>query len=109
MNHELVGRYVFPGVCLAALTAGAHSICKQDFILAAQVLAAQVPAERVTQGSAFPALDRIRDASLEIAVAVAEQILKDDRGSVELSAELTNKEAIRERCECHFYEPTYDY
>ena len=65
--------YIFPGVGLGALACEAVQITDRMFLNAARTLAAQVTEEDLALGRIFPALSRIRDVSLQIAVAVAEE------------------------------------
>jgi malate dehydrogenase (oxaloacetate-decarboxylating)(NADP+) len=65
--------YIFPGVGLGALVCEAAQITDGMFLTAARTLAAQVTAEDLALGRIFPALPRIRDVSVQIAVAVAEE------------------------------------
>ncbi len=64
--------YVFPGVGLGAVACGAREVTDEMFFEAAAALAAQVGEEDLALGRVYPAFGRIREVSLEIAVAVAE-------------------------------------
>ncbi len=64
--------YIFPGVGLGVIATGARCVSDEMFFVAAQVLAQQVTAEDLALGRVYPALSRIREVSLYIAVAVAE-------------------------------------
>jgi malate dehydrogenase (oxaloacetate-decarboxylating)(NADP+) len=63
--------YIFPGVGLGAIAAGARRITNEMFMSAAATLADSVGDEDLARGSVFPPFDRIRGISLSIAVAVA--------------------------------------
>ncbi len=65
--------YIFPGVGLGALVAEAREVTDSMFLTAARTLAAQVSAEDLAMGRVFPALGKIREVSLAIATAVAEE------------------------------------
>lgn len=82
--------YIFPGVGLGAIVAGATSITDEDFYVAASSLAAQVTEERLQLGCAYPPLKDIREVSANIAGAVAANIVKNNR-SVKLS---NNNESV---------------
>ena len=71
--------YIFPAVGLAAVASGARTISDEDFYVAAAALASLVPPERLAQGCAYPELADIREVSLQIAAAVAENIRRDGR------------------------------
>jgi malate dehydrogenase (oxaloacetate-decarboxylating)(NADP+) len=64
--------YIFPGVGLGVTTCRARHVVNDMFLAAARALADTVTSEDLAQGSLYPPLTSIRDASLAIAVAVAE-------------------------------------
>lgn len=64
--------YIFPGVGLGVIAAGARCVTDEMFFVAAQALAQQVTADDLAVGRVFPALSRIREVSLHIAAAVAD-------------------------------------
>jgi malate dehydrogenase (oxaloacetate-decarboxylating)(NADP+) len=63
--------YVFPGVGLGALASGAKRLTDHDMYVAANALAEQVTDAELESGSLYPSLDRIRNISAHVAVAVA--------------------------------------
>jgi malate dehydrogenase (oxaloacetate-decarboxylating)(NADP+) len=63
--------YIFPGVGLAAVAAGATRVSDEMFMAAARALAEQVTEADLAQGSLYPPLARVRDVSAHIAAAVA--------------------------------------
>jgi len=63
--------YIFPGVGLGAIASGARLVTDEMFMAAAQTLACLVNPDDIEQGSLYPALPRIREASAHIAAAVA--------------------------------------
>ena len=64
--------YIFPGVGLGAIACRARRITDEMFMAAAKSLAEQVTEADLAQGSLYPALSRIREVSVAIATAVAE-------------------------------------
>ncbi len=68
--------YIFPGVGLGAIAAGARLVTDEMFMAAAHTLAYLVNKDDIAQGSLYPALPRIREVSAHIAVAVAEVAYK---------------------------------
>ncbi|MCE7990213.1 MAG: NAD-dependent malic enzyme [Caldilinea sp. CFX5] len=64
--------YIFPGVGLGAIAAGAHCVTNEMFFVAAKALAQQVTAADLALGRIYPSLSRIREVSAQIATAVAE-------------------------------------
>ena len=65
--------YVFPGVGLGVLASGAREVTDAMFLAAAETLAAQVAQSDLDIGRVYPSLSRIREVSVKIATAVAEE------------------------------------
>jgi malate dehydrogenase (oxaloacetate-decarboxylating)(NADP+) len=65
--------YIFPGVGLGALVCEAAKITDGMFLTAARTLAAQVGDDDLALGRVYPALSKIRDVSVQIATAVADE------------------------------------
>lgn len=64
--------YIFPGVGLGVVAAAANRVTDEMFFVAAKTLAGLVTDEERAQGRIYPVLQRIREVSVAIAVAVAE-------------------------------------
>ena len=64
--------YIFPGVGLGVIACGAQQVIDEMFFVAAKVLAHEVSADDLEQGSVYPPLARIREVSATVAAAVAE-------------------------------------
>ena len=73
--------YIFPGLGLGALVSGARRITDPMFHMAARALAESVAGSALEEGLLYPPLDRIRDVSKLIAVAVAEVAWRDGLAS----------------------------
>lgn len=69
--------YVFPGIGLGAIACRARTISDAMFLEAARVLAERVSDNDLEAGTIYPPLATIRQVSLDIAVAVAEQAWKE--------------------------------
>ncbi len=63
--------YIFPAIGLGALAVGASRVTESMFLAAARTLAARVPEASLATATVYPPLSDIREASLDIAVAVA--------------------------------------
>ncbi|HEY5496460.1 MAG TPA: NAD-dependent malic enzyme [Candidatus Limnocylindrales bacterium] len=62
--------FIFPGVGLAAIVAGARQVSDTQFLVAAHTLAGLVTAERLAEGALYPPIHDLRSVSREIAVEV---------------------------------------
>jgi malate dehydrogenase (oxaloacetate-decarboxylating)(NADP+) len=93
--------YVFPGVGLGVIVSEASKVTDEMFFVAARTLAGLVTENDLALGRIYPALNRIREISAEIATAVCEVVY--ERG-------LTSKPRptdIAADVKAHMYEPTY--
>ncbi len=85
--------YIFPGVGFGALACGAREVTDAMFLAAARRLAELVTAEDLALGRIYPSLTRIREVSLELAIAVVAEARKDGLATIALPddprAELT--------------------
>ncbi|MCU0483908.1 MAG: NAD-dependent malic enzyme [Chloroflexi bacterium] len=66
--------FIFPGVGLGAIVAGARTIRDRDFLVAARTLAGLVAPERLACGALYPRVADLRAISRAIAIAVVEEI-----------------------------------
>ena len=79
--YLLLSVYVFPGLGLGATVCGAKTVTDRMLYIAAEALAKFVPDEDVQQGKVFPPIDRIREVSHRIAVAVVEEAIADGQAT----------------------------
>ena len=80
--------YIFPGVGLGVIVAGARRVTDTMFYAAARTLAAQVSEASLEAGRLFPRLRDIRRVSALIAVAVAEVAYEEGLATVPRPADL---------------------
>jgi malate dehydrogenase (oxaloacetate-decarboxylating)(NADP+) len=66
--------YIFPGVGLGIIASEASRVIDEMFAAAAKALDKQVSDEDLTLGRIFPSLSRIREVSVNIALAVAKVV-----------------------------------
>ncbi|KAH8296194.1 hypothetical protein KR054_002841, partial [Drosophila jambulina] len=64
--------YIFPGISLGVICTGTHHIPDEMFLIAAQELAKFVQISDIERGSLYPPLCRIREVSMNIAIAVTQ-------------------------------------
>lgn len=93
--------YIFPGVGLGVVAVGARRVTDEMFQAAARALADLVGEDDLSQGRIFPALSRIRELSLAIAVKVAEVAYAQDLTAVARPADL------RAMIAGQMYDPVY--
>ncbi|WP_156347316.1 MULTISPECIES: NAD-dependent malic enzyme [unclassified Sphingomonas] len=87
--------YIFPGVGLGAIAAGATKITDTMFMAAARALGAMGGEDTL-----LPPIERLRDVALDIAVVVAEQAVRD---GVAAKGAATDRDAIA----AQMWTPTY--
>ena len=76
--------YIFPGVGFGALACGAKEVTDAMFLAAARRLAELVTPADLAVGRIYPALTRIREVSLELAIAVVAEARKAGLATIEL-------------------------
>lgn len=81
--------YIFPGLGLGATVSGATMVTDRMLYIAAEALATFVSDDDIKQGRVFPPIDKIRDVSHRIGVAVAREALDKD-----LATKITPKDAM---------------
>lgn len=79
--------YIFPGVGFGALACGAKEVTDAMFLAAARRLAELVTPEDLAVGRIYPALTRLREVSLELAIAVVAEARKAGLATIELPAD----------------------
>jgi len=93
--------YVFPGVGLGVTATGARRVTDEMLLAAAQALADQADEAALRTGALLPPLERIREVSLRIALAVARVAIDGGLAGRETPAEL--EPYLRDR----MYRPDY--
>ncbi|MFK7815554.1 MAG: NAD-dependent malic enzyme [Gammaproteobacteria bacterium] len=93
--------YIFPGIGLGAIVSKAECITEDMFLAAAKAVADLVCEEDLSVGSIYPKIENIRDVSIQIAIAVAEEAIKSDISTIESSDNL--KQKIKD----YMYDPVY--
>jgi malate dehydrogenase (oxaloacetate-decarboxylating) len=68
--------FVFPGVGLGAIVAGATKLTDDAFLVAARALAGLVSEQRLGVGAIYPPVDQLRLVARTVAVAVARHLLE---------------------------------
>ncbi|MBI5092482.1 MAG: NAD-dependent malic enzyme [Candidatus Hydrogenedentes bacterium] len=93
--------YIFPGVGLGVIAAGATRVTDDMFAAAARTLAGLVTQDRLDVGCIYPPLSSMRETSLAIALAVAKIAFATGLASVPEPGDIET--LIRS----HMYEPVY--
>jgi malate dehydrogenase (oxaloacetate-decarboxylating)(NADP+) len=94
--------YIFPGLGLGVIVAGASRVTDEMFHVAARTVADSVSDDVLGQGSVYPPLTMIRDVSARIAEAVALVAVEAGLAANELPEDLTGY--VRSQ----MYDPTYE-
>jgi malate dehydrogenase (oxaloacetate-decarboxylating)(NADP+) len=93
--------YIFPGIGLGAVVSKATRITENMFLAAARALADLVSEEDLSVGSIYPPLQNIREVSLQIAIAVVDEVIASNVSSIQKPRDL------KQKIEDYMYEPTY--
>ena len=93
--------YIFPGMGLGILAAGARRVTDAMFMVAAKVIAEMSPAATDKQGRLLPPVHLMRIVAVAVATAVARQAQADG------VAEKTNAATLDARIAAHVWEPRY--
>jgi malate dehydrogenase (oxaloacetate-decarboxylating)(NADP+) len=93
--------YIFPGVGLGIVATASQFVTDEMFLVAARTLADQVQESDLEQGRIYPSLQRIREVSTAIAVAVVEVVRNRGLARTELTGDIPS--AIRSI----MYQPEY--
>jgi malate dehydrogenase (oxaloacetate-decarboxylating)(NADP+) len=81
--------YIFPGVGLGIVCTGARRVTESMFIAAARTLASLIRESELAEGRVYPALNRIHEVSVAIAVAVAGEVFAKKLNSQPRPADLS--------------------
>ena len=93
--------YVFPGVGLGVTATGARRVTDEMLLAAAEALSEQADEATLRTGALLPPLERIREVSLRIALAVARVVIEAGLAGRDTPAEL--EPYLRDR----MYRPDY--
>jgi len=83
--------FIFPGVGLGVIASGARRVTNAMFVAAARVLSEFSPALQDEHGSLYPPLERVREISKSVALAVAHEAQESGL------AEVANAEGLERR------------
>lgn len=86
--------YIFPGIGLGVAYSRSRIVTDDMFLVAAEILASEVEEADLAAGCVYPALERIREVSLKIAVAITRMAI--DKGLSELADSDDLEAQIRE-------------
>lgn len=93
--------YIFPGVGLGVIASESTRVTDEMFSVAAKSLASLVTEDDLAMGSVYPDLQRIREVSVKIAVAVAEVVFARKLTSMKRPSDLPGHVAAQ------MYQPDY--
>jgi malic enzyme len=93
--------YIFPGVGLGAVVAGATKVTDEMFAVAAETLAHLVADSDIEKGAVYPSLEKLREISRAIAIAVGEEAMNAG------VAPRVSREALERAVTNAMWEPKY--
>ena len=93
--------YIFPGVGLGVIASEASRVTDEMFFVAAKTLAGLVTKEDYAKSRIFPGLERIREVSAAIAVAVAEVAFRSGL------TKMTRPADLLKHVKAQMYDPAY--
>jgi malate dehydrogenase (oxaloacetate-decarboxylating)(NADP+) len=94
--------YIFPGIGLGVTACGIRRVTDEMFRVAARAVADLVTEADLAQGRLFPELARIREASLEIGIAISSLAFEQGLAGIDEPKDL------RQYVAAQMYEPNYD-
>ena len=96
--------YVFPGIGLGATVCGAKTVTDRMLYVAAEALANFVTEEELAEGKVFPHINKIREVSHRVAVAVIREAAREGQASKVSEKDMANLEEFVAK---KMYEPIY--
>ena len=93
--------YIFPGIGLGVIAVGANRVTEKMFMVASEALAKTSPMVTGEGGDLLPSLNKIRDVSKRIAIAVANQAM-DENVALRIS-----EKSMLSKIERNFWTPEY--
>ncbi len=94
--------YIFPGIGLGVNACRIRRVTDEMFRVAAQAVAELVTEANLEQGRLFPELERIREASLAIGIAISRLAFEQGLAGID------EPEDLREYIATRMYEPNYE-
>jgi malate dehydrogenase (oxaloacetate-decarboxylating)(NADP+) len=91
--------YIFPGVGLGVVVSRSRHVTNDMFYIAAARLAEQLYPDELESGSLYPVLERVRDVSVEIGIAVAKNAIETGLSDEDINT-------IEEKIRAYVYNPT---
>lgn len=96
--------FIFPGLGLGATISGAKRVTDRMLYVAAEALAKFVTDEELAAGKVFPQIQKIRDVSKQVAIAVIEEVFRSGEASKLSEKEMSNLDAFVTK---KMYDPLY--
>jgi len=100
-NSQCNNVFIFPGVGLGVIAAGARRVTDAMFVVAARALSELSPARQDPTASLYPALEQVRQVSRTVALVVGAEA---QRAGL---AELTSPEELARRVDMTMWVPRY--
>jgi len=100
-NSQCNNVFIFPGVGLGVIAAGARRVTDAMFVVAARALSELSPARQDSTASLYPSLEQVRQVSRKVALVVGAEAQRADL------AEPTSPEELARRVDATMWAPRY--
>eukprot|EP00818_Percolomonas_sp_WS_P009619 CAMPEP_0117447082 /NCGR_PEP_ID=MMETSP0759-20121206/6682_1 /TAXON_ID=63605 /ORGANISM="Percolomonas cosmopolitus, Strain WS" /LENGTH=605 /DNA_ID=CAMNT_0005239387 /DNA_START=185 /DNA_END=1999 /DNA_ORIENTATION=+ len=106
LNSQANNMFVFPGLGMGAVLAGANSVTNGMLYAASVALANNVSTDALSEGLVYPRVREIRNASISVAMAVIKEAIAEDNFTLR-KLKFMDDAQLRRYIEKRMYYPEY--